>query len=79
MGAMASNGNNYLMTWESDSSYDIYGMYFDNAGDLISSQYMINDYTTSFQAESSISSDGVNYMIAWNSNEQDGDAYWCFC
>ncbi len=76
--SVASNGSNYLVTWQSSTSQDgsdwgVYGQLFDNDANPIESEFLVNTYTTSFQSNSCVVSDGKNYLVTWNSNGQDGN------
>ncbi len=77
--AIASDGTNYLVTWESNgqdgSSYGVYGRIVDSSGVMISDEFQINTYTTDYQISSSIAFDGTNYLVTWESNGQDGSNY----
>ena len=72
----ASNGNNYLVTWQSygqDGSYEgIYGQFFDLNGNKIGSEFRINYTTYRNQRNPSIATDNNNYLITWQSYRQDG-------
>ena len=77
--AIASDGTNYLITWESGYQdgdvYGIYGQLVDSAGVSIGEEFQINTYTTSHQQAPTIAFDGENYLVMWESNGQDGSQY----
>jgi len=70
---------NFVVTWQSeqlDGSYDIYGQMFDNNGNKIGSNFLVNTYTNSDQKFPSIAIDGEgNFVITWQSFLQDGSQY----
>ncbi len=74
---LAFDGNNYLVTWNSygqDGNYDgIYGQLISKAGAKTGSEFRINTYTTSSQSIPSITFGGNNYLVTWQSNEQDSN------
>ena len=74
---IASNGNNFLVSWHSylqdGSGKGVYGQFYDSNGTKIGSEFQINDYTYNSQEYPSIASNGNNFFIAWESYGQDGD------
>ncbi|MCD6459482.1 PEP-CTERM sorting domain-containing protein [bacterium] len=77
--AVASNGQDYLITWNSygqdGNAYGVYGRKIDSSGNLSGNEFRINTYTTNYQFASSITSNGQNYLVTWHSYGQDGDGY----
>ena len=77
--AVASNGQDYLITWTSNgqdgNAYGVYGRKIDSSGNLSGNEFRINTYTTNYQFASSITSNGQNYLVTWHSYGQDGDGY----
>ena len=77
MPSISSNGNNYFVVWESEdqdgSEKGIFGQVFDSSGHKVGLEIQINFYTDSNQAMPSISSNGNNYFVAWESEDQDGN------
>jgi hypothetical protein len=76
--AAASDGG-FAVVWHSfgqDGNFNgIFGRRFDSAGAPQGTEFQINDYTTSGQAFTSISSGGGNdFAVVWNSTGQDGNA-----
>lgn len=76
--SVASNGTDYLVTWESyvnsTRKYDTYGQLISCAdGSKIGSQFLINSFTTNDQTEISVSSNVTDYLVTWESTNQDGD------
>jgi flagellin-like hook-associated protein FlgL len=69
----------FVATWASydqdGSEYGVYGQRFEASGAPTGSEFQVNTYTTSHQANPSITSlpDG-GYLIVWNSYGQDGQA-----
>ncbi|MEW6536816.1 MAG: RHS repeat-associated core domain-containing protein [Candidatus Auribacterota bacterium] len=74
--SIASDGNKFLVTWESDSDGNgngIYGQLIDNDGNFITQEFRINTYTIGDQSNPSIASNGTNYLVTWESQNQDGN------
>ncbi len=75
--SVASNGLTYFVTWQSYQDGDLYGIYgqlYDNDGNKVGSEFQVNTYTTSYQANPSVASNGLTYFVTWQSY-QDGDLY----
>jgi hypothetical protein len=77
--AMSSDGH-FIITWMSysqdGSSSGIYAQAFDNTGITQGSEFRINTYTTGSQEYQAVGMDsGGNFVVAWNSNLQDGDGF----
>ncbi|MEW6535145.1 MAG: hypothetical protein AB1454_05940 [Candidatus Auribacterota bacterium] len=74
--SVSSNGNTYLVTWDSydqDGSYEgVFGQFYDNDGNVLGSEFRINTYTKYSQYSSSVSSNSNNYLVVWTSSYQDG-------
>lgn len=77
--SVASIDTNYLVTWHSTSQdgygYGIYGQLISSSGNKIGDEFLINSYTTSHQCYSSVASVGNNYLVTWQSYEQDGSSW----
>lgn len=77
--ALALNvGGDLLATWESfgqdGSGYGVYARRFSAAGTPLGTEFKVNIFTTGFQGDAAIAVDSKgNFLIAWNSNTQDGD------
>ena len=73
-----SNGEDYLIAWDSEfqdgSDYGLFAQKYDSDGS-VSSEIPINMHTQNGQQRAAIASDGDNYLITWESNEQDDDGY----
>ena len=74
----ALNGGGFVSVWESDgqdgSSLGIYGQRFDDSGNKVGSEFSVNAYTASWQAEADvISLAGGGFVVTWQSNGQDGN------
>ncbi len=69
------SNNTYFVVWQSsgqDGSYSgVFGQIIDNDGTKIGAEFQINTYTSSFQINPSLSSNGTNYMVVWESLTQD--------
>lgn len=71
------NGN-FVVVWESDgqdgSGSGVFGQLFDNGGNRVGGEFMVNTYTTGLQRASSVASDaGGNFVVVWHSYGQDGN------
>ena len=77
--SVASNGNDYLVTWTSytqdGNSGGIYGQRIDSSGNFSGSEFRVNTYTTNGQNYSSVASNGNDYLVTWTSYTQDGSSY----
>jgi hypothetical protein len=67
----------FVVTWTSNgqegSSYGVYARRYNAAGTVLSGEFLVNTYTTSFQQLSSIAMDtSGDFVIAWHSFGQDG-------
>ncbi len=81
--AMDADGD-FVITWSGiglgdDSSFGIYTKKFNASGTVQGSEFLVNTYTTQTQREPSIGMDtDGNFVIVWNSVDQDGDGYGVF-
>jgi hypothetical protein len=77
--AMDSDGD-FVVAWQSrdqdGSDVGIYAQRYNAAGAAQGSEFLVNTYTTASQRNLSVAmdSDG-NFVVTWESNDQDGD-YW---
>jgi hypothetical protein len=74
---------NSLVVWssfnEDGDAYGIYGQRFDASGSPLGAEFPVNTYTTANQNESVVAEDrNGNFVVAWQSNGQDGDGYGVF-
>ncbi len=76
---LSFNGEYYLVVWESynqDGSLEgVFCQYLDTDGSLVGEEFIMNDYTTANQENPDIAFDGTNYLITWQSSQEDGDGY----
>ncbi len=77
--AMDSSGN-FVITWTSwgqdGDSEGIFAQRYDNTGIPQGFEFQVNNYTTSWQSHPSAAMDSKgNFVIAWESLEQDGDNF----
>ncbi len=77
--ASFSNGN-FVVTWHSDgqdgNGWGVYGQLFDGNGSNIGSEFRANSYTTNWQLNPSVTSlDDGNFVVTWESRNQDGSGY----
>ena len=78
--AVASNGSGYFVTWISQSGQDgslqgIYGQILDNDGTKIGPEIQVNTYTLLNQYKPTVACNGEDYLVVWQSLDQDGDGY----
>lgn len=75
---IASDGSNYLITWQGiqEGSYGIYGKVVSGIdGSALSDDLHINSYTSDAQHPTGLASNGGDYLVTWLSTGQDGDSY----
>ncbi|MFN8577223.1 MAG: pentapeptide repeat-containing protein [Candidatus Sericytochromatia bacterium] len=77
--AMNSTGN-FVVTWESynqdSNGFEIYAQRYNSLGQAQGSEFKVNSYTTNAQSNPSLAMDSTgNFVIAWESNGQDGSVY----
>ncbi len=78
--SVAMNGaGNYVIVWQSlgqdgDGS-GVYGQRYDATGYTAGPEFRINTYTANYQSDPSVAMDETgNFVVAWQSFEQDGDS-----
>jgi hypothetical protein len=77
-------GGGLVVVWSSAgpeglSNVGIFGRRFDAAGEPIGADFHVNAYTTGEQSVPSVASDGDgNFVVAWESDGQDGQGYGIF-
>jgi len=76
--AMDSDGD-FVIAWESDyqdgGAVGVYGQRFDNLGEAVDGEFLINTYTTSSQSKPATAMDSLSdFVITWQSNAQDGSS-----
>ncbi len=79
--ALADGG--FVVSWESmDQDGDgsgIFGQRYDAGGDVVGTEFQVNSYTTSDQQYPSVNGlDDGGFVVAWQSDGQDGDGYGIF-
>ena len=76
---ISTNGDLYFVVWHSNeqdgSDYGIYGQFYDSEGNKIGSEFQINTYTVRYQTFPISASIGDNFLVTWQSNEQDESGY----
>ena len=81
---MAFDGSgSFVVVWQSDvqdgSGFGIFGRRFDAAGVAQGTEFRVNSYTTSNQADPAVASDANgDFVVVWQSNGQDGAGYGIF-
>jgi hypothetical protein len=74
----ADEEGNFVVVWHSHgqdgSNHGIFGQRYDSAGSLRGEEFRVSSYTTGAQDAPSVASDAVgNFVVAWESRDQDGD------
>lgn len=72
--AAAPDGG-FVVVWQSTHDSDsvgIFGRRFDSVGAPITGEFQINAYTVGNQVEADIASHGDDFVVAWQSADQDG-------
>ncbi len=76
---IANNTDSFFVTWSSDTqdgdAYGIYGRLFDSSGNTLVNEMKISQVSAGNQEYQKIASNGSNYFIVWESEEQDGNGY----
>jgi hypothetical protein len=80
--AMADNGD-FVIAWHSNgqdgSSNGIFAQRYNAAGVAQGAEFLVNTYTSGAQAQASVSMNSTgDFVIAWQSNLQDGSGYGVF-
>ena len=82
VGGVASDASgNFTVVWSSadGDSNGVSGRRFDSNGTPLGGEFQVNTYTTYSQAGPSVASDASgNFVVAWQSNTQDGNRYGIF-
>lgn len=75
---MDSDGD-FVIAWLSDgdeNNYEVYAQHYNSDGSPNGSNFQVNTYTDGYQVLPSVGMDNDgNFVVAWHSNEQDGDSY----
>ncbi|GAB4335361.1 MAG: hypothetical protein Kow0037_15200 [Calditrichia bacterium] len=77
--AMDGSGN-FVVVWNSNgqdgSGYGIYAQRYGADGSPLGGEFRVNTYTTDSQSSPSVAMDGSgNFVVVWQSYEQDGSGY----
>ena len=75
--AIDSSGS-FLVVWSNRtvaSDFDVIAQQFDRSGARVGSEFQVNAYTTYSQTVTSVASDGLGFVIAWDSDQQDHSTY----
>ena len=77
-----ANGN-YIVTWRSNSQdgngWGVYGQILDSTGKKIGNEFKVNTITVYDQSNPSVSSlINTNFVVVWQSNNQDGSGWGVF-
>ncbi len=75
--AMDASGN-FVAVWENNPSgnSEIYARRYDASGTPLAGEFQVNSYTTSHQKFATAAMDDAgNFVVVWQSFEQDGDKY----
>jgi hypothetical protein len=71
------SAGNFVAAWHSQAqdgnNYGIFAQRYASTGAPLGGEFRVNSYTTSVQSEPSVASDSAgNFVVAWQSNTQDG-------
>ncbi|MCU7805801.1 MAG: DUF4347 domain-containing protein, partial [Candidatus Thiodiazotropha sp. (ex Lucinoma borealis)] len=67
---------NFVVVWADANSGDVYGRLYDAAGTAQGNEFRVNTTTFNIQFEAAVAmDDGGNFMVTWNSTNQDGSGY----
>ncbi|MGH7898352.1 MAG: hypothetical protein ACREQQ_10395, partial [Candidatus Binatia bacterium] len=73
---------NYVVVWDSSfdsGGYGVFARRYDSSGAVLGSEFPVNSYTSGAQRRSSVSSHAAGgFVVAWNSDGQDGSGYGVF-
>jgi hypothetical protein len=78
--ATDANGN-FVVVWQTygqdeAGSYGIFAQLYDASGNKVGTEFQVNSYTTGSQTDPSVAMDDAgNFVVTWQSQDQDGDAY----
>ena len=75
--AMASDGD-FVVVWQSNnqdgSNYGIYAQRYNSSGVSLGDELLVNTYTTNSQSQPAVAmDDDGNFVVVWQSTNQDGD------
>ena len=82
--AVAADGaGSFVVVWHGDdqdgSLFGVFGQRFDSAGGKVGSEFQVNTYATDNQSYPVAAMIGSgNFVVVWNSSEQDGGHYGVF-
>ncbi|MEW6534352.1 MAG: choice-of-anchor R domain-containing protein [Candidatus Auribacterota bacterium] len=80
-GAVAGfDGTHYLVVWSSvnalsDANINIQGQLFDASGNKVGKEFLLNSAATGYNSSPSLSFNGTNYFIVWESNTYETDDF----
>lgn len=75
----SDDDGDFVLVYEMSGLDDIFGQRFSSSGALAGSEFQVNSYTSGPQAAPTVACDaGGNFVVAWGSNAQDGDAVGIF-
>jgi hypothetical protein len=74
--------DDFVVTWHSSqdgSASGIFARRFSSAGAPLGNEFQVNSYTSSYQRFPAVAADaGGAFVVAWQSNDQDGSSYGIF-
>lgn len=82
--AVATNGHgDFVVVWESSgqdgSGSGVFGQRFDSKGNPVGVEFQINSYWTSVQGLPTVATNtGRDFVVTWESDQQDGDSLGVF-
>jgi hypothetical protein len=73
---------NFVVVWQGNhdgSGYGVFARRYDAAGNALGDEFQVNSYTTSSQSGPAVASYWTgNFVVAWHSSPQDGNAFGVF-
>jgi hypothetical protein len=77
----ADPSGGFVVAWtgQDGSNRGIVGQRFSSSGAPLGSEFHVNTHTTGYQINAAVAVDGAgNFVVAWQSNPQDGESYGIF-
>ncbi len=77
------DSGNFVVVWDDygqdGDGYGVVGQLFDSTGTKVGSEFVANTYTTDWQRIPDVAMDDAgNFVVIWESRDQDGDLYGVF-
>lgn len=79
--AMDPDGD-FVIVWQSagqdGDGYGVFGRSWDSSGNPVGGEFQVNQTTVGGQAYPAVTMDGGEFVVVWNTPDQDGDSYAVF-